>query len=148
MIGFVLLRHLQGGWGGKSLMYYLFVTECPSSIHFLLHADICRRREHFSSWMRLLRLWMQPLSTRMRPSLRGRGSWERLPACSPSGRWILWPNSVTCLPLRPELCCASTSTRSVHFFSPCSHLLYITKIDVDLMTKWQVWQPHYCNWWH
>lgn len=76
-------------------------------------SDVCRRSEHFSSWMRRSRLWMQLLSTRMKPSLRDRDSWGLLPACSPSGRWTSWPNSVICLPLRPELCCASTSTRSV-----------------------------------
>ena len=74
-------------------------------------SDVTRRSEPFSSWTRQSRLWMQLLSTRMRPSLRDRGSSGLLPACSPSGRWIWWPNSATCLPLRPELCCASTSTR-------------------------------------
>lgn len=86
----------------------LYLIYCSSAC-----APSLRRSEHCSSLMRQSRLSMRLSSIRTRPSLRGRDSWGLQPACSPSGRWTSWPNSVTCLLQRPEHCSASTLTRSV-----------------------------------
>lgn len=107
-----------------------------------------RRSEHCSSSTRQSRLLMRLSSIRMRPSLRGRGSWGLQPACSPSGRWTSWPNSVTCPLQRPEHCSASTLTRSVvgdgaEFLVPrtwcllhCSGARLLKNVDGDYSCRW------------
>lgn len=52
----------------------------------LFQYGVRRRREPFSSWMKLSRLSTRRLNTKMKPSLRGRDSCVLLPACSHSGR--------------------------------------------------------------
>lgn len=128
------------GWGLVEQFLFFFDWDWMFPFTFSWGpSDVSRRSEHCSNLMRRLRRWMRLLSTRTRPSLRGRDSWGRLPACSPSGRWTSWPNSVTCQPLRPERCCASTSTRSVNnsrlgHFKPCSHSLHLWEKNVRSFT--------------
>lgn len=70
----------------ESTRFKLKMNSFKSSLRTSVHSDVTRRSERFSSWTRQLRLWMQRLSIRMKPSLKDRDSFGLLPVCSPSGR--------------------------------------------------------------